>query len=330
MVDVRILAGLTAITSLDGGRVKRRTRREYRIATVMGATICFVAALLIWTTGAGGDSSSSGAPIVPIGDQSGFDPTNLTNLTRRTAAATLPKAGPVAATAQDVTPGAVVAVGPPVGEASGSPVTIVEQPTSQAADTLPADQQPANPVNRAPATSWDNSSPAGQAARAGRTGAPVGGGGAFPEGAPSSAGASPASTLRNTADEQPLAGPLGVSRQGLSDSAWVSGPWASAARTENHAPVSSPAPPFAGLSGSAPAFSPSGPLASLSGDLSSASAGASFLPPDTTESTLSGSAPSILADTAPVSVPEPTSFVLFGAGLAFLARRLKRRERGAA
>ena len=297
----------------------------------MAATIGFVVAVLIWSARAGGDSSPSDTQLVPAVDQSAFAPTSFGEAAQSTMAGTTPKPGPVAGSAQDIP--STAAGGPQalVDISSDSLSVSPEQPTPRAAYARPADEPSTVSVTRGPLTSWGDSSPvAGQTARGGYSAAPAAGGGSSSGGAASSAGAPRGSTATNASAEQPLAGPLSASRQGVTDSALGSGPQASAARTDNHAPVFSTSGPLANLSGDAPVFSPSAPLANLSGNPWSSSSDVSSLASATSESTASGSTASILADAGPVSVPEPTSLVLFGAGLALLVRRLKRGERGAA
>lgn len=302
----------------------RRTRRDYRIATLMVATIGFVVALLLWSARPGGDSSPGDTALLPADDQSAFTLTSFGEPTQSTTPATTPKPGPSEGSALDIPP--AIAGGSqalPDLATNFSNVTLELPPP--AASAWKADDPSLESITHQSGPFWNTSSPlAGQTARSGRPAGPVAGGGSSPGGAPSSAGAQRAST----ADQDLLAEPLSVSRQGLTDSAPELGPRASAARTDHHAPVFGPSSPLANLSGP-PVFS-SSPLANLSGDVWSPSSHASSVAFETLGATSSGSTASILADSAPVSVPEPTSFVLFGAGLTLLARRLKRRERGAA
>jgi hypothetical protein len=221
-----------------------RVQGEYRIAIAAAATIGLVVAFVIWSSGAGGDNSSSGTQLFPAAADSAFDSPDFSEPTEWTAASTTPKSGPVARPGREVASAAKVDPQPSVGAVADSPgVTTGPAPRETAHTQLPG--QAADSDDRAGVTSWNSSERAStQSARstAARTGAPSAAGGSSGGAAPASAKAKTASGVGNSGEEQSLSAPQSVSRQGLAESARdedsTQAPRASAARTDAHASAS--------------------------------------------------------------------------------------------
>lgn len=296
----------------------KRAQRQYRIAFGMVVTIALVFAVLIWSSSASGNGSSSDAQVLPAATTSEFDANSFfVGQPELPAASNVPERDERPGPDHDI----VAGVADPPGLAISAEFSDSPEPQYEGPRSTRGNESPTEADNRAPVTFWQESAATTNTAGASaRAIAPAGGGGSSPGGFPSSAATQQASTSANGLDDR------ASSLAGDSNPAVR----ASTAATDHRGSTAT----------GSPAFSGSPALTGLSADASWAPPGLSSLVINSPASSLAalrfGDAATVDvlmngADTAPVTsvvaVPEPGSLVLFGGGLVFLVRRLKRRAR---